>query len=759
MPHHYRKMADFHEYYSGAKVAPYLTVFIGGNHEASNHLFELYYGGWVAPNIYYMGAANILRFGPLRIAGLSGIWKGYDYRKQHFERLPYSEDETKTIFHVRELDVRKLLSVRSQVDIGLSHDWPQGVEYLGDYEWLFRKKQGFKDDAEVGKLGSVAARQCLDRLRPAYWFSAHLHTKYPAIVEHGEYEPVHHTSNPRFTQNNSAHHPNNIFSGIASPSNDNNAQSSRKNGVADIVRSGQGRIFATPTQDKPKVSAWQNFHVGAKLADMAERDLILQEQKNSKDEEEITGKRIQPQYVFNETFKKVKLDDSLGRSVTFVEQEERGPEYISDVSNLDGCGSSKLNLLKRSGDFCNPDEIDVDDSDEESVRPMPVASPTHSKSDGPTINSATVNDPVKNPDAIDVNMSDEESESEKNTVNPPAFTDPILPTYSDETSSTAATYIAATTQHKQMPNSILTDASEECGVGPNSGTILSTPMDSISSVVETESTWRESQQLLEDDDPENKGKLKIEGPSSSELVVAEEIPHDVRSQLAELSSDFAPPQKIETSPTLPLPEAISNKTTKFLALGKCETYQEFLQLLEVGAISEDSGMHSQRPFKLSYDPEWLAILRVFAPELTLGGQPHDVVPRHRGETYYRDRIVEEEKWIDEHVVQPAKLEIPANFTITAPIYDPDLHIDPQDMPREVTNPQTNVFCGLIGIDNPFDIGEDERDARMASGSRQQSSNGWRRGGRGHSQVGGRGRGGRGGRGGGGGRRGGGRGWR
>lgn len=74
-------MADFHQYYSGTKTAPYLTIFIGGNHEASNHLFELYYGGWVAPNIYYMGAANVIRFGPLRIAGLSGIWDNRDAYK------------------------------------------------------------------------------------------------------------------------------------------------------------------------------------------------------------------------------------------------------------------------------------------------------------------------------------------------------------------------------------------------------------------------------------------------------------------------------------------------------------------------------------------------------------------------------------------------------------------------------------------------------------------------------------------------------
>src|SRR6266480_5675949 len=116
VPQKYREIGDFHEYYSGSRVAPYLTVFVGGNHEASNHLFELYYGGWVAPNIYYMGAANVLHCGPFRIAGLSGIWKGYDYDKPHFERLPYNRDDVQSLYHVRELDVRKLLQIRTQVD-------------------------------------------------------------------------------------------------------------------------------------------------------------------------------------------------------------------------------------------------------------------------------------------------------------------------------------------------------------------------------------------------------------------------------------------------------------------------------------------------------------------------------------------------------------------------------------------------------------------------------------------------------------------
>ncbi|KAF1974951.1 DBR1-domain-containing protein [Bimuria novae-zelandiae CBS 107.79] len=186
MPPKYYAMHDFHEYYSGTRIAPYLTIFIGGNHEASNYMWELYYGGWAAPNIYYMGAANVIRLGPIRIAGLSGIWKGYNYRKPHYERLPYNNDDVKSIYHVRELDVRKLLQLRSQVDIGLSHDWPKGMEWKGNHKQLFRFKPYFEQDAKTGKLGSVAATTVLERLRPAHWFSAHLHARFTAVWEHGD---------------------------------------------------------------------------------------------------------------------------------------------------------------------------------------------------------------------------------------------------------------------------------------------------------------------------------------------------------------------------------------------------------------------------------------------------------------------------------------------------------------------------------------------------------------------------------------------
>lgn len=45
-PPKYRAMHDFYRYYTGEKTAPLLTIFIAGNHEAGNHIWELPYGGW-----------------------------------------------------------------------------------------------------------------------------------------------------------------------------------------------------------------------------------------------------------------------------------------------------------------------------------------------------------------------------------------------------------------------------------------------------------------------------------------------------------------------------------------------------------------------------------------------------------------------------------------------------------------------------------------------------------------------------------------
>jgi len=52
-----------------------------------------------------MGASGVVRFGSLKIAGLSGIYKGYNYNKGYFEKFPYNDNDIRSIYHVREFEV------------------------------------------------------------------------------------------------------------------------------------------------------------------------------------------------------------------------------------------------------------------------------------------------------------------------------------------------------------------------------------------------------------------------------------------------------------------------------------------------------------------------------------------------------------------------------------------------------------------------------------------------------------------------------
>ncbi|MED6162720.1 lariat debranching enzyme [Stylosanthes scabra] len=190
VPPKFRAMNSFWKYYAGLEVAPYPTIFIGGNHEASNYLWELYYGGWAAPNIYFLGVAGVIRFGNIRIGGLSGIYNGRHYKLGHFERPPYDQSTIRSVYHVREYDVHKLMQIEEPIDIFLSHDWPVRITDCGDWRELVRRKSFFKQEIEEGRLGSKAAAQLLGKLKPQYWFSAHLHCKFAALVQHGEGGPL-----------------------------------------------------------------------------------------------------------------------------------------------------------------------------------------------------------------------------------------------------------------------------------------------------------------------------------------------------------------------------------------------------------------------------------------------------------------------------------------------------------------------------------------------------------------------------------------
>ncbi|XP_043262824.1 lariat debranching enzyme [Colletes gigas] len=186
VPDKYKDMCTFYKYYSGEKVAPVLTIFIGGNHEASNYLQELPYGGWVAPNIYYLGYAGVITVGGIRIAGLSGIYKGQHLMQGHYEKPPYNENTIRSVYHIRNLEIFRLKQLSGNIDIFLSHDWPAGVTKYGNENMLLKGKPFFKNDIENNMLGSPPSMELLEHHYPNYWFSAHLHCKFAALVPEKE---------------------------------------------------------------------------------------------------------------------------------------------------------------------------------------------------------------------------------------------------------------------------------------------------------------------------------------------------------------------------------------------------------------------------------------------------------------------------------------------------------------------------------------------------------------------------------------------
>ena len=166
-PPKYKQMGGFYKYHSGELKAPYLTIFIGGNHEAVNYMRDLYFGGWAAPNIYFLGQAGsiFLTKGStrVRITGVSGI---YNHRSFQYclktERIPLYGKDRIVSYHLKQLETFRMELLSricmmkiedptnygandTNFDIFLSHDWPQDIALYGDTEDLLRKKPFFKN--------------------------------------------------------------------------------------------------------------------------------------------------------------------------------------------------------------------------------------------------------------------------------------------------------------------------------------------------------------------------------------------------------------------------------------------------------------------------------------------------------------------------------------------------------------------------------------------------------------------------------------
>lgn len=104
----------------------------------------------------------------------------------------------RSVYAMRNLEVFRLKQLKPlTIDIMLSHDWPQKIWEHGDrtkrfgkVEGLLRMKPDFKADMDSGKLGNPACWELLTKLKPKYWYAAHMHCRFEAKVFHEEQDAV-----------------------------------------------------------------------------------------------------------------------------------------------------------------------------------------------------------------------------------------------------------------------------------------------------------------------------------------------------------------------------------------------------------------------------------------------------------------------------------------------------------------------------------------------------------------------------------------
>ena len=169
-PAKYRDLGDFPIFASGQAQFPWPIYFIGGNHEPYGWLETLPDGGQIAPNCHYIGRANAVEIGEIKVAGLSGIFQPQLFSQVRPDISQFCAKSNKEWIGWNQGDIEKLLNL-GRCDIFLLHEWP--VEF----------------DNNQRHFADVAAREwielALESLRPDLIFCGHLHYRLRSAIRVG----------------------------------------------------------------------------------------------------------------------------------------------------------------------------------------------------------------------------------------------------------------------------------------------------------------------------------------------------------------------------------------------------------------------------------------------------------------------------------------------------------------------------------------------------------------------------------------------
>ena len=174
-PLKYHIMGSFQKIASGERKVPCLTIIIGGNHEAADLLFQLPFGGFIAPNVYYAGRAAQLMFGDISITAISGIYYAQDYFKPVNEAFPLrSVGDVHTNYHIRAFTDFQLFGL-TQTQIMMSHDWPSTIPTKYATPFFKSRRKDLVESDQKGTFGLPNGIPLIEKLKPVSYFAAHHH--------------------------------------------------------------------------------------------------------------------------------------------------------------------------------------------------------------------------------------------------------------------------------------------------------------------------------------------------------------------------------------------------------------------------------------------------------------------------------------------------------------------------------------------------------------------------------------------------------